>query len=401
MSWIDDIETIIFTIITGDKKSYTPKWRNASKNVEYNVSIFEFIEVEGSLAIKKKPKGRRFDLEFYFDGENAVIDGNNFELSARNSNDWEIKHPYYGNFKCQPLSLSQDNSILNVSRFTVPVIETITNKYPTYTPIISDRIEEQLSITNENQAQAFNDSKELVKNELISNVEAMEMRFSSIIENDDELLEFKKLVSDAIIEINSTISDGNSILTSIQALINYPSTIIQTIEARFNAFKESFETLISSFTGNKNQFEALGGSIIASMMFSSVNNINDSYETRNRVLEHQYDLISVYNRYIDFLDSLQTDRADSIYSYIPSYIGLNNLNSLVNLAISNLYSIAFDAKQEREYILERDDNIINLTHRFYGLDKNDVNLERFIAINDIGLNELLTIKQGRKIIYYV
>jgi hypothetical protein len=71
------------------------------------------------------------------------------------------------------------------------------------------------------------------------------------------------------------------------------------------------------------------------------------------------------------------------------------------LNISNLYSIAFAAKQEREYVLDKDSNPILLTHKFYGLDKNDVNLEKFISTNDIGLTEILNIRKGRKIVYYV
>jgi len=401
MSWIDNIETVVFTIITGDNKSYTPKWKNATKDVEYNASIFEFVEVEGSLVVRKKPKGRRFDLEFYFDGENAIDLGNNFETSARNSRNWTIKHPFYGDFKCQPLSLKQDNSALNISKFNVSVIETITSKYPTYTPIITDRIEEQLNITNENQIQALSDSKELDKNEMLASVNSMDTTFSNIITSSEELLEFKNLVSEATTEIGLTISTATSILQSVQSIINYPATIEQTIEARFTAFKEVYDNLIMSFTNNKNQFEALAGGMIAAMQFSSSNNINDSYETRTRVLIQQENLINTYNDYVEFLDSLQTDRADSDYSYIPNYIGQESLNTLMNLASSNLFEIAFEAKQEREYILEDDNNVINLTHRFYGLDKNDVNLNKFISVNNIGLNELLNIKKGRKIIYYV
>lgn len=401
MTWIDNIETVVFTIITGDNISYTPKWRNATKEVEYNASIFEFVDIEGSLVIRKKAKGRRFELEFYFDGENSIIQGNNFEISARNSKNWTIKHPFYGDFKCQPIALKQDDSTLNVSRFNASVIETITDKYPTYTEIIPDKIEEQLIITNRKQAEAFENSKELDKNELQDNVESFDAIFSKIIDSDNELLEFKSLVSDAVIEITSNISDANSILLSIQQLINYPATIEQTIEVRFKAFKESFDNLINYYSGNKNQFEAIAGGIIAAMQLSSSLNIGDSYETRSKVTLQQDQLSEVYSEYIEFLDSLQTERADSGNSYIPNYLGINALNTIVNLSISNLYNIAFSAKQEREYILESDNNVINLTHRFYGLDKNDVNLNKFISINNIGLNELLNIKQGRKIIYYV
>jgi hypothetical protein len=187
----------------------------------------------------------------------------------------------------------------------------------------------------------------------------------------------------------------------MQALINYPATIIQTIESRFKAFEEAFDNLINSFSGNKNQFEAVAGSIIAAMQLASSTNIGLEYETRNKVLLQQEKLIEKYNECIAFLDSLQTDRADSDDSYIPNYYGISSLNVLVNLSISNLFEIAFNAKQEREYTLPEDSNVVLLTHKFYGLDKNDVNLDKFILSNNIGLNELLNIRKGRKVIYYV
>jgi len=46
-------------------------------------------------------------------------------------------------------------------------------------------------------------------------------------------------------------------------------------------------------------------------------------------------------------------------------------------------------------------NAIILTHRFYDLEETDQNLENFINQNQIGINEMLEIKTGRKVIYYV
>jgi hypothetical protein len=103
MSWINDIQDKTFEIITGDGKSYFPKWKNAQKSTEYNLTVFDFINTEGSYVDRKKMKGRKFDLEFYFDGESCVDLGNNFELSARDSRKWLLKHPFYGEIYCHPL----------------------------------------------------------------------------------------------------------------------------------------------------------------------------------------------------------------------------------------------------------------------------------------------------------
>ena len=401
MSWINDIENVVFTIITGDGKEWAPKWKNAVKDIDYNTSVFEFVNIEGSLALRQKPKGRKFDLEFYFDGEDAVDKGNNFEYSSRDSRAWTVKHPFYGNIICQPLSLKQDNTVLNVSKFSVPVIETISTSYPKGTIVIEDEITSQSNAVNESQAQAFEDSKELNKVELIKNIEQLDTLYSSLFKSGEELKEFKAKVADAVIEITNTVATGVGIARSVQAVINYPSTIIQTIESRFNVLKESLQGIMDSFTGSKNQFELLAGGIIASMQITSSTNITDDYSTKKFVFDQQNRLSVEFNKYLLFLDNLQTERADSNDSYTPNYRSISALSSLVSLSIANLYEIAFLAKQEREYILESDSNLILLTHKYYGLDPDDVNIDKFVKTNNIGLNEILNIRKGRKIVYYV
>ena len=72
MSWIEDIQNKVFEIVTGDGKTYTPKWLNAVKDAEYNTTVYDFVGVEGSFVDRKAAKGLKFTLEFYFDGEFAV-----------------------------------------------------------------------------------------------------------------------------------------------------------------------------------------------------------------------------------------------------------------------------------------------------------------------------------------
>jgi len=63
MSWEDKI-TKQLSITTGDGKVYTVIWVNSSKSIEWHGSEFSFLEVNGTLAKKKKVLGRKFPLEF-------------------------------------------------------------------------------------------------------------------------------------------------------------------------------------------------------------------------------------------------------------------------------------------------------------------------------------------------
>jgi hypothetical protein len=80
---------------------------------------------------------------------------------------------------------------------------------------------------------------------------------------------------------------------------------------------------------------------------------------------------------------------------------MNDLTNLINFTLSNLFNIALGAKQERFVFLETDSNVILLAHRFYGLVPDDSTIDELIEQNEIGLTEILNIKAGRKIIYFI
>jgi hypothetical protein len=410
MSWQDDLQDSVFEIVTGDGRSYFPKWRNAIKVNDYNVTVYDFIDVQGSYVDRKEARGRRFALEFYFDGENAVAEGNNFEISARDKRKWLLKHPFYGDIYCQPLGMLQDNSTLNVSKFIGEVIETIGEGYPKYENQFEDIIVQQHESTNELQAEAFAVADDYNRNALEDVAERLDTIFEAIMDDENQLNEFKAEVDGAVRDITNVLSSATNIVGSLQDLINYPATIVQTIEARFGAFTESLEMLIDNITGielssrsttQKTQFEILAGSIIAAQMLSSVSNIEDGYKTRSDVIDIQERLLANYDSYLEIVEANQTARSDTPDTYMPDFDSLNALASLTGVTLANLYTIAFAAKQERAYVLGKDSNAILLTHKFYGLDLADENLEYFINTNDIGLNEILNIEKGRQVIYYV
>lgn len=410
MSWIDDIQNKVFEIVTGDGKSYFPKWKNAIKTQDYNVAVYNFIGVEGSYVDRKKAKGRKFALEFYFDGTDAVALGNNFELSARDKRKWLLKHPFYGNIDCQPLGLVQDNTQYNVSKFTSEVIETLGEGYPEYNDAFEEIIVATQETTNELQAEAFASADKVDRNLLQNTTEYLDSVFSSIIDDENDLNIFKSKVEATVNDIINVTTSATQIIRSMQDMINYPATIVQTVASRFNAFSEALNGLIDNITGitvdsrtlaDKFSFEAIGGAIIAAQQIATSSNIEGSYYTRNDVIAQEEKLLDDHFNFLEILDENQTDRNDTETSYVPDFDSMNELANIVGLSVANLYAIAFEAKQERTFVNDKDSNAIVLTHRFYGADLNDENLDYFIETNNIGLNEILNIKKGRTLLFYV
>lgn len=409
MSWIDKIKAN-FTITTGDGKTYTPLWRNATKAVEYNVAEFEFPNLPGTLVKRGTPKGRRYNLEFYFQGENHLDQALAFEASAADSRPWRISHPMYNDITVQPLGLIFDNTAYNTSKITGQVVETITEDSPRvgFSPV--DKITEDKISTDELFAESYSnnvDPSATDINSMNANTAGYYAKGSKIAKVPDSE-EYFNLFNDAKTDILNATDDPLKAMQSIQAMINAPALFATDIKTRLNLLVDQFNslrsTLINVLTPNsKRLYESNGAALVSAMAVASVNpqDKDNDYGNRLRVIQIVEQVLAQYNLYITDLDELQTDNGGEPDSYIPDAGSLIALNNLMNYTFSNLFAIALDSKQERTVYLEADYNIVGLAHRFYGLDVEDKTITSLMVNNGMGLNEILQVKKGRKLIYYV
>jgi hypothetical protein len=200
---------------------------------------------------------------------------------------------------------------------------------------------------------------------------------------------------------------------------------INTLVNQFNLVRESIGTLTRK--ADKKVYENNGGMIVSAIVLAAVTSYDDTvaqgfsdaadlqiddteledetprvdYANRNDVISTIETILEVYDSYLTDLDTLQTDNGGELESFIPNADCIIALNDLVNYAVSKLYDVALNARQERSIILEEDSNVILLAHRFYGLTPDDSTIDEIIRTNNIGLNELLHLRKGRKIVYYV
>jgi hypothetical protein len=409
VSWIDKIQTD-FIITTGDGKSFKVNWLNASKAIEFNVAVFDFPNLSGTLVKRGTAKGRKFALEIYFQGEDHLDQALDFEISANDSRSWTIAHPFYGTLTVEPTDLFFDHSKYNVSKVTGNVIETITEDTPKASFNSIDKITADNDVLNETFANSF-----------VTNVKPNAKDISALTKNNAALYnEGKKSIKTALDaekyfnffnEANSAILKATSFpldaIRKLQTLINYPGLFIDGVKNRIRTMVNQFKKLRDSLQVIKNRatrsdkkiYENNAGILVSSLAVASVTNID--YKNRNDVLEVIALLTNTHNSYLEDLDSLQTDNGGTLESYVPDVDSIIALNNLINFTVSNLFAIAIDSKQERSVLLEDDTSIILLAHRFYGLKADDSTIQYLIDTNNLGLNELLTIKKGRKIVYYV
>lgn len=407
MSWIDQLNTE-FSITTGDGEEYKVLWQNATKSVEFNIAEFEFPNLAGTLVQRGTPKGRRFNLEVYFQGEDTIERSMAFEQSANDPRPWTIIHPFYGSIIVQPVNLLFDNSRYNVSKITGTLIETITQDNPKNVVVPADKIIQEHEELKETFSESFvTDIPEPDTNDINTMTENTLSVYNQVKNKISDTLDaeaYFNFFNDA----NSAILEATEFplecVTKIQTIIEAPFQFVDSVKNRvnmlvsqFNKLRESVETIVGK--NNKKIYENNAGVSISSMCAASVTAID--YTNRKEVVAIIDIIKDAYDGFVLDLDGLQNDNGGDPESYIPDAGSLRALNDIVNFTISNLYDIALNSKQERAVILEEDSNVILLAHRFYGLQVDDITIDQIINNNDIGINELLEVRKGRRIIYYV
>lgn len=408
MSWIEKIRSKI-TIRTGDGKEFQVDWRNANRSQEYNVAQFEFPSIRGTLVKRSEPKGMQYSIEFYFQGENHLDDAEDFRNSADDKRAWVLKHPLYGSINVQPTSLNYDNNTsLGFTKVTGTLIETITEDRPKTSEDPKDKINQAKVTFDDTAATAFvnNVDPEItdINQMTANNTLAYSLGKKKVKLTVDAEAYFNAFNSANAKIINATI-EPLAAIREMQAVLNAPGMFIDAVEnrlgiliAQFNLLRESIEGIVDP--NKKRIYQTNQGSLVSSMLVAVANPQDGDYENRTQVFNTIDQVLAVYNTYIEDLDSMQTDNGGDPDSFIPDAGSMIALDSMLDFTLSNLFGIALDSKQERTIVLEDDSNLILLAHRFYGL-QDDATIERFQKENEIGINEILQIRKGKRIRYYV
>jgi len=403
MNWLEQIENVKYSIITGDGEVFYPLWRGATKAREFNTSIFEFIDVHGSLVVRKKPKSDQLDLTFWFQGDNYINEANRFEFSANDPRPWALTHPIYGTRIGQPLSIKRNDENLNIVEFTIPFWETIEESYPISNYSVKDNTRDRHAQIYEACANSYVENNPL-KTSDIENVSdsvnnmAGEMQF---IQNTSTYSEFQNELATAIDAAFNLVKEPFEAMQKVQNFLDLVSVYEMVVETRLGVYLGIFEQLKTTVVtlSDKKYFESMGASLIASMALAAVTPLAGDYKLISKIASVTAQIQSVYSQYVQILNNSYVSIYNVNKTFVPNALVQNQLSNLVNATTANLYQMTFEAKRERIISVESDTNLILLVHRYIGLDASDANIEEFKEINNIRFNELFIIKKGREIRY--
>ena len=402
MTWKDRLNDITFSITTGDGKVFTPLWKNGEKSKEFNISKYDFINVEGSFVDRKKGQSNLHPLLFWFQGEDHIEQCNAFEDSAANREPWTIEHPFYGTLKGQPVNLSRNDNNYGITEVSVSFWESITEDLPNSDISPKDEVIGMVESVNELSAQSFSDGVNPVASDIDFVKDSAIISGSKFEADADNYTDFQNTVSKGIKASDKIVTDTLESFYSLQKILvepaNFNDSIVRKIKSYINAYESIKEGLGAVFS--KYYYESQCASIIAGINLTAINPNSTDYISTNDISNVNTLMLDLYSDYLETLDTLQVDIYDVNNSWTPNVDIQTQLSLMVSFTSQQLFTLSFNARQEREYQLLEDSNLIILTHRFVGLDANDQNLEEFRQLNNIRNNELYKIKKDRIIKYY-
>ena len=404
MAWKERLENIKFTIKTGDGSVYYPLWRDSVKSTKLNFAKYDFINVKGSFIDRKESESGSFPLNFYFTGEDNLDQAKAFENSAKDKRLWTITHPFYGTLSGHPTNIERNDNSFGNTEINVLFWESIADDYPEDSDSIPDEVEDRVVRLNSLGIQNYVSKAQPQTgdiNDLKSSIEISAARFEP---DKFSFNDYRALKNKALGDLNLLIQETLVAISTAQLVLSEPANFERNIRNKIDSVKAAYDEVKSTINQENRQskyyFESQAATLIANLAKSSVNPLLDDYILRSDIESVNSELFGLYNDYLATIDANQIPLENINDEYSPDIDLQSSLIDLVTYTSQSLFVLSFDARQERSVILEKDSNLIVLTHRFLGL-ASDENLEIFKRINKIGLSEIYRIKKGRLITYYI
>lgn len=409
MSWQDSLANVTFQIVTGDGQVWTPDLpQKYQTQKEFEAADFNFIDQPGSLIVRKQPKGRKFPLVFVFQGADCIDQANNFDLAANDNRAWTVTHPFYGTIVGQPTSILRKDDGYNASEITVEFWETISSSFPTQSISIPDGIQSDVNALATISPVDYA-TKVILKpadiNTITTLADQINGQITKVLTASD-YTDYTTAVNQMMFAIAGMILAPTDGVEAIHQVLLQPAKFALAVQDRVSLLATVFNSILQVVTDNPTPnnsllFESMGGVCISSMALAAVNPQDGDLVTRNSIQQIASTITATYQTYLAELDALYINNPNPAIAYSAAQGTQDALQDVYVNVQTGLATLAFSAAQERQVILDQDSNLIVLTHRYMGLDANDINLATFRTINNIKNKSLFLIKKGTLITYYV
>lgn len=414
MSWVDRRKDG-YIINTGDGKTYQPKIIEFGINTEYQISTFEFVNVPGSLILQSNPIGNKYPTKIYIDDNIPNSDGLSdhleiaaaFRKSCIDPRPWTIQHPLYDIITVKAATIEWDDSPKNLTIASTTLLETIIRGASAG---IAINPLDQIPIQFEETAAKYTESFQEIPspgdiNQLTQDNNIAFSKGVPLINLTEEYQTYYNAFNTASSYIDTATETPLLMMRSTINLLTLPARFQIEVQQRITLLNSTFATLRANLLGfttvsAKQLYAAKAGSVLSAMCLASAMPLVTDFKNSSPILQTIDILIAARNQYIADLDTLQTANAGNTTSFVVNAQAILDFTNLVNLAITALYMLSLSAKSEQTITIQENTSMIILTHKYYGLDPADVNLNDFYDANNFTLNEHIIVPKGRKIVYY-
>lgn len=394
-------------ITTGDGSVFECLYQVSSKTLEFNTAVFEFINKKKSFVDRRNPKSRKMTLEFIFQGDDHIEMSERFEKASEDSRFWVVNHPSYGIIYGHPLSIEFTTASLNSTEIVVEFVETITDEAGiTESNFSKENPIDKYNELTENATQAFQENNVLTgedRKSFVQNITDISNAYQSLYYG-EEMQEVQQRIRQVSQAVNAVVANPERFVRDLYSFVGYIADLKTSIFQKIDTCEQiyaDFKSVIEQSSGGRKYFESSGASLVGTMALSILNITDVSSFSRKNLLSIAERVNNLYNDYMQTLEENEVKYENYKNTFALDFTVQNSLYSLVVFSIYRLMNLIYNARQERILELEKDSNIIVLTHRFIGLDENDQNIELFRGINEIKNKNLFIIPKGTKIRYYI
>lgn len=421
MAWQEDVMFNI-RIVTGDGRHWEPLMKNPKFDLNFNAVPVQYNDIRGADVKRGEVAYKIYRMTIYFQGDNNLKDMRDFMKSSENRSRWTIFHPYYGEIKCHPDKVAVNNSSDNVSIVSLTVYETID---------FEKREADERSRKSDAEEGINSTSNDLINNGAENTygrqnsqtsktaTDNISQAYDIASATDQDKLNIVEAINKFQTKLNTIGTKPVEYFELLAYLFRTPTRYMNTITNRMEVIKGAYINFKLAYNGAtekdyKQYFENAAGILVLALAEASIipqseiakeqdiefDGVEKEYETRSGVLKLIESINETYNDYVDTLNTFYSEKDNQAGSYYPSYKTINSLNKSIKLITSTLFSIAAGAKQERNQYIANDKSLLVAVNEFYGkVDKNTI--MSFVANNKLSGKELLLIKGGKTLKYYV
>lgn len=436
MTWTERIKEAAYTSPSGTRITFM--YEDVSRSQATKTTVFDFTDADGSFVQDLGRSGRRYPMRFIFSGANCDTEADQMEAALSERGQGTLEHPVYGSILVVPVSeINRTDSLVSAANQAIVEVELMeTNRliYPAPVADVAGTMSILDQLADAAQAAGFDqgmiDSTVSVLSELKADYEAAQ---NIVAETLGPIADAVDTAQKLFTSIQASINNGLDVLIdqpltlayqTIQ-LIKTPARIVEQVSARINASANQlsqYATLSVSSSGSaSSRVKAFGRITAYSTLFSTLTSVkpetNAVLQNRdlhassaassmavaavNTSFDRRRDAVSAAEIILDTMDRLSAWRDENYQSLgiIDDGSSWQTTQQIMATAAGVLVDQSFDLLNERRIVISSDRSIIDLCFELYG-SVDDI-LDDFMGDNDFSGDEIIEIKRGREIIYYV